>query len=250
MKHFFAFVFILFPLLGHAQEEDDFMAGRPGVTGSVDVLPKGRLQWETGLGYEYSKFDGLKESTWTLNSSSLRWGIGHQVELDFNIDGCYTKLEDTHFSGVSGMSVGAVVRLFDGWKALPVISFCGSMLLPGSKDSHYLPENIGSQMSIVFNNQLTEMLSLDYDLGLKWEDDPRAEVFWGAALTAQLTPVFGFLVEEYNTNHRDVTDCWMGLGAFARLNSRMQMDIGTNLNLKHMGKYHDVSIGLVWQLTK
>ncbi len=42
-----------FPLSALAQsEEAGFTADRPGATTGIDVLPKGRLQWETGVGYQ------------------------------------------------------------------------------------------------------------------------------------------------------------------------------------------------------
>ena len=73
----------LLPLLALAQsEEAGFTADRPGATTGVDVLPKGRVQWETGFGYERTKVvEDVAVTTWTVNSSLLRWGISESAEL-------------------------------------------------------------------------------------------------------------------------------------------------------------------------
>ena len=71
-----AILLALLPLLASAQSEEvGFTADRPGATTGTDVLPKGRMQWETGIGFERSKLDGPAVNTWTLNTTLLRWGF-------------------------------------------------------------------------------------------------------------------------------------------------------------------------------
>ena len=81
----------LLPLLALAQsEEAGFTADRPGATTGVDVLPKGRVQWETGFGYERTKVvEDVAVTTWTVNSSLLRWGISESAELRLQADYLY-----------------------------------------------------------------------------------------------------------------------------------------------------------------
>ena len=55
MKRIFVFLLVFLPVFVMAQESVGFTADRPGSTTSVDVLPRGRVQWETGIGWERSK---------------------------------------------------------------------------------------------------------------------------------------------------------------------------------------------------
>ena len=126
----------LLPLLALAQsEEAGFTADRPGATTGVDVLPKGRVQWETGFGYERTKVvEDVAVTTWTVNSSLLRWGISESAELRLQADYLYTDIEGTHVKGLSNVALGTKVKLFEGWKAVPAVSLLGNVLVPSSNE--------------------------------------------------------------------------------------------------------------------
>ncbi len=129
---------------GCAQAQDDgFTADRPGATTGSDVLPKGRVQWETGMGWERSKMENPSTTTWTLNNSLLRWGFSRYAELRLQADALYTTNADTHYGGIANAALGTKVRLFEGRKALPAVSLLGNLLIPGCKNAHYLPRHLG-----------------------------------------------------------------------------------------------------------
>ena len=78
-------------------------------------MPKGRVQWETGIGYERSKMDGPAAKTWTLNNSLLCWGISESAELRLQADYLYSSCEGVHTNGLSNVAIGTKVKLYDGW---------------------------------------------------------------------------------------------------------------------------------------
>ena len=143
MKSYLCLItFALLPLSALAQSERlrvgatagmeaGFTADRPGATTGVDVLPKGRVQWETGIGYERSKMDGPAATTWTLNNSLLRWGISESAELRLQADYLYSSCEGAHTNGLSNVAIGTKVKIFEGWKAVPAVSLLGNVLVPG-----------------------------------------------------------------------------------------------------------------------
>ena len=82
MNYILGILLFFLPLSVLAQSEGTgFTADRPGATTEPDVIPKGRLQWETGVGYQHIKMEGLETYSWTLNTTLLRFGISDYAEL-------------------------------------------------------------------------------------------------------------------------------------------------------------------------
>ncbi len=250
LKLLLLFAFGTSTLSTFAQEEEGFMADRPGATTGIDVMPKGRFQWETGVGWERSKMDGIATTTWTLNTSLLRWGISDHAELRLQGDWLRTKNDEVNYGGLSNIAIGTKVHLFDGWKAIPGISLLANVLVPGGDDHHYLPANWGGQIGLLFENTLTPWLSLGYEGDLIWSDAQRPTAFFGACLGFQVSERLSLIVEEYNFNDSDGTKCWMELGAAYQLSDRVQIDLGTDISLQYPKRFGNVMLGVAWQITK
>ena len=224
-----------------AQEENDFMADRPGATTGTGVLPKGRIQWETGIGVEYSSIDSPSTTTWAINTSLLRFGITDYAELRLQADGLYSKNEEESYGGLANLCIGTKLHLYDGRKAIPKMSLLANLILPGGKGSHYLPENIGGQIGLLFENNLSSRISLGYEADLIWGDEEKPIVFWGACLGLQLSDRFSLMVEEYNYNYIH-TDCWMEIGAALMVSKKVQIDLATDLSLQYLKRYFTLSL--------
>ena len=245
------FSLVLLPLCALAQtEEAGFTADRPGATTGVDVLPKGRVQWETGIGFERSKMDGPAATTWTLNSSLLRWGISESAELRLQADYLYSSCEGAHTNGLSNVAIGTKVKLFEGCKAVPAVSLLGNVLIPGGSDAEYLPRYVGGQMGLLFQNELTSWLSLGYEADLIWSDSARPTVFWGFCLGFQVTDRCSLIAEEYNYNMAGGHENWIELGAAYQLTPRLQLDLATDISLNDPKHYFNLLAGIAWQITK
>lgn len=241
----------LLPLSALAQsEEAGFTADRPGATTGVDVLPKGRVQWETGIGYERSKKDGPAATTWTLNTSLLRWGISESAELRLQADYLYSSCEGAHTNGLSNVAIGTKVKLFEGWKAVPVVSLLGNVLVPGGSNAEFLPKEWGGQMGLLFQNELTSWLSLGYETDLIWSDAAKPTFFWGACLGFQLNDRLSLMAEEYNYHYDGFHENWVELGAAYMLTPRLQLDLATDISLNYPKRYFNLSIGVAWQITR
>lgn len=239
----------LLPLSTWAQsEEAGFTADRPGATTGTDVLPKGRLQWEMGMGFEHAEQDGLTTKTWTLNTSMLRWGFSDYAELRLQGDWVFDSSEGIHNNGLANLAIGTKARLFDGWKALPAISLLGNVFIPGS--NNYLPEDWGGQIGLLFQNQLTDRLSLGYEGDLIWNDSSRPTFFYGVCLGLALNDNWQVIAEEYNNNTVDGTDSWVELGAAWQCSNRVQLDVSTDIYLNAPKNFWNLQVGIAWQITK
>ena len=247
---FLLFLSALLPLCTSAQAEEGFTADRPGATTGVDVLPKGRLQWETGVAWEHSKFDDPTATSWTLNTSLLRWGFSDVAELRLQADYLYTRSDGTHTNDLSNVAIGTKVKLYEGWKAVPAVSLLTNVLIPGGSDDSYLPKKWGGHIGLLFQNQLSSWWSLGYEGDLIWSDDSRPLAFFGLCLGFALNDRLSLIVEEYNYNQTGATECWSELSLSWQLSPRVQLDLGTDLSLSHFADYHNLMLGVSWQITK
>jgi len=249
MNRLLTILVVFLPLLATAQEEGGFTADRPGATTGVDVLPQGRVQWETGMSWERSKLDE-PTTTSVAGTTMLRWGFSQTAELRLQADYLYASADGYHDSGLSNVSIGTKVRLYEGMKAVPAVSLLAHVLVPGGGDATFLPQEWGGQLGLLFQNQLTSSLSLGYEGDLIWSDDSRPVAFFGLCLGATLSDRLSLAVEEYNYNTSDGTECWSEVALAWQLSPRLQLDLATDIHLQHPGRYHNVLFGVAWQITK
>jgi len=239
---------LMMPLWATAQA--DFTADRPGATTGTDVLPAGRVQWETGVAWERSKLDGPAVTTWTVNNTLLRWGFSDYAELRLQGDFLASSASGAHHSGFSDVAIGTKVKLLEGRKALPSMSLLANILVPGGSDANYLPREWGAQVGLLFQNELTSRLSLGYEGDLIWSDDSQPTAFYGVCLGYALNDRLSLALEEYNNTSSDGTECWTEISFGWQVSPRLQLDMGTDISLSHPADYHNLMIGLAWQMTK
>ena len=245
-----AIVLSFLPLAALAQtEEAGFTADRPGATTGVDVLPKGRLQWEMGMGYQQVRQDGATSYIWTLNTTLLRFGISDYAELRLQGDWNNEGGEIFDYNGSENVSIGAKARLFDGWKFVPAVSLLGNVFIP-SKHYDNMPNNWSGQMALLFQNQLTQRLSLGYQGQLTWFDSEKPIIFYGVCLGYALNDRWQLMAEEYNYKYPESTENWMELGAAWQLSRRLQIDVNTDINLNDFKSFWSIAVGVAWQITK
>jgi len=105
-------------------------------------------------------------------------------------------------------------------------------------------------LGLLCQNQLAPWLSLGYEADLIWNDSSRPAVFFGLCLGFDINDKLSVGLEEYNENTTDGTDCWSEISIGWQVTSRVQLDIGSDIYLNHLGRYHNVMLGLAWQITK
>lgn len=241
---------VFLPLLASAQsEEADFTADRPGATTGTDVLPKGRLQWEMGVGYQQVRQNGATSYIWTLNTTLLRFGISDYAELRLQGDWNNEGGEIFDYNGSEDVAIGVKARLFDGWKFVPAISMLGNVIIP-SKHYDNMPNNWSGQMALLFQNQLSQRFSLGYQGQMTWFDSEKPIIFYGACLGYTLNDHWQLMLEEYNYKYPDSTENWMELGVAWQLSPRVQIDVNTDVNLNDIKSYWSIARGIAWQITR
>ena len=245
----------LLPLCLMAQEEEaaDFTSDLFGGITGVDIMPKGRLQWETYAFYEHSTMFGTTSDTWCANMSVLRYGINSTTELSMQAAWLYTTDEGENYSGISDMAVGFKTRLFDGWKAVPAISLRGLLYIPGGENYSFLPDNFGFQLDLTCFNHLTSWCNLGYQGTIIWDDTPHPTIVWGAYLDFALADRLTFSVEErncyYGPDEDEKLQPWVGLTLSYQVHRRVELGLASDVSLRHPRDFYNVMLGVAWQLT-
>lgn len=246
----------LMPLSLMAQEAEtaDFTSDLFGGITGVDILPKGRLQWETFAFYEHSTMYDYDSKTWSPNTSVLRYGISNSTELSLQGAWFHTTDEDEKYSGFGDLAVGVKTRLFEGWKAVPAISLRGLLYFPGGENDYFLPDNFSYQLDLIFYNPLTSWCALGYMGTMIWDDLPKPTVVFGGYLDFFLTDRLTFSVEERNCRYgfeeENYLDTWAGLTLSYQILPRVELGLTSDISLRYPKDFFNLSLGVAWQLTK
>ena len=241
------FAFIL-PSGAYAQDDGGFTADRPGATTGPDVLPRGRVQWETGASWELSRMESPGITTWTVNSSMLRWGFSDFAELRIQGDYLISVSGGDTARGFDNLTIGTKAKLYEGDGILPTMSLLANVLVSGGHRSEFLPRHAGANMGLLFSNELAPWCSLGYEADLIWAGEGHPTVFFGLGLGFSLSERLSLQVEEFNYSHTGTMECWSELSLAYQLSKRVQLDLGSDISLNTPGKYHNLMLGFSWQL--
>lgn len=246
----------LMPLCLMAQEAEtaEFTSDLFGGITGVDILPKGRLQWETFAFYEHTTMFGYKSETWSPNVSVLRYGISNSTELSVQGAWLHTTDEGENYTGFADLAVGFKTRLFEGWKAVPAISLRGLLYIPGGENHAFLPDNLGYQLDLIFYNQLTSWCGLGYMGTIIWDDMPKPTIFFGGYLDFFLTDRLVLSVEEsnyyYEPDEDEKLQPWASLTLSYQLFPRVELGLASDISLRHPKEFYNIMLGVAWQLTR
>lgn len=241
-------------------------AGRHGL---LARLPRGNhgtrrdATMEGGLGKwdSHTNGNGANERTWTINSSMFRMGLTPNAELRLQLDESATHTPEENYGGISNASIGTKIKIFDGSGALPKVAFLGTLLFPGNRHSRYMPRHVGIQTHLLFENEISNLISLGYDIGAEWSGDTdNPDAFFGLCLNFQLSEKLSFFVESYNRynswkqdewakpGHSSHFNCMSEIGAAYMVSTRLQLNLYGDINFNEPSKYANVGCGLAWLL--
>ncbi len=162
---FFSFVVISQYCLAQTINTD-----RPTQSASAYVLPKGRLQWETGALIQKTN-SNLNQ--YTYNNSLIRYGLSDifEARLTINYEGFNLGLDGADLSdnGFSPVVVGFKSKIADENGFWPQVSFVGQVALPSGDEGFNVESAIPSfRFSLLHNFSSTS--SLGYNWGMEWQE--------------------------------------------------------------------------------
>ena len=159
---FTIFVFAYLTLQAQeASEPQSVAADRPGMATGVGVLPFKTIQWETGFQWDYADC----QHSFTLPTTMLRFGVAPFAELRLEYDG--TLYSDAKWQyQVEPLILGTKIRVFEGWKAVPKISFLANIAIPITKEA-FQTSHVAPSLYLLFENDVTDWLNLCYNLSTR-----------------------------------------------------------------------------------
>ena len=153
------------------------------------------------------------------------------------------------------------MRLYEGGKVLPKVSFMGTILIPGGSNAHYLPKHVGIQAHLLSENELSSKFTLGYDLGGEWDGDTESpDLFFGANLTYQPTDKWSFFVESYNRYNSKRQDDWAKpghdshfnfmseVGVDYKVSPRLHLNTYYDISFNEFSRYSNIGLGIAWLL--
>lgn len=185
-------------------------------------IDKKTLQIELESIYGIEKDQEEKTTTLSIPNTLFRYGLFNNIELQLSIpfikeySDVEEELENSIFK-IDDLQLGFAVNLWEQNRLKPEASLMVRAFIPSS--GSFQIDNMGSIVSFNFKNDLTEELSLNYNLGFIHETDNSNQALYIANLSYKLNDRFHFFLENYGDFTMDY-------------NSSLCLNIGGGYNFK------------------
>ena len=252
MNRFFCLVLLMTISIGVFSQNDEstISADRPGMSTGTDIMPLHKVQWETGVAFDWEHRGGEKQETFTINNTLLRYGLTNFAEIRLGMDFQYfrDRLVDYDVWGVTPLNFGTKIKVYEGSKYLPSISFLANVVAPHLGTKAFCPAHLAPSMHLLFSNTITDWFGLGYDVGCYWDGfSPVPSTFVAVCFGFCVTDNFGVFVESYNSFTRWQTpECSFDFGFNWLVHRRVQLDMAANLNFNEIKNYTNISLGVSW----
>jgi hypothetical protein len=256
MKIIYLIGLFIFSVAVFSQEIPELIGDRPDQTESAWTIPAKMVQIETGFNFESFTFQGVEYQNIGYNSTLIRVGTGERFEFRFQQNFSKNSINDpvntydTIFSGASGTSLGLKVVLNEekGW--IPRIAFLGSLTLPKFGNSELVTDYMASGFRFAFEHNLTENISLGYNLGGEWSGDILGatgiySLVGGYSLGSRIgifTELFGTLPEVGDAKH------FFDAGLTFSILPNLQYDFAAGIGFSDSESYL-FTTGIIWRIS-
>lgn len=259
----------------HVEQNEIWLsADRPGEGTGSEVLDKGYIQWETG----FECLHTLGMHVLSMPTTLFRFGLHKRVELRLEYSGALTVFDhpdtnpatqDDKLYIFTPLCIGSKILLCDhhggsleqAW--IPRTALLCNLGLPISqalvKD---LP--LTGSVDLLFENEITEWLSLGYDVGVQWNEwAPVPDIFASLSVNFAPTDHLGLFIESFNLFDPDAIDITgktythchinMDFGITYAVHPRVQLDAYAGFNIynseplvSHPQNYAFFGLGVTW----
>ena len=234
-------------LLSGPLSAQDFPVDRPSVSTGVAVMPKGHLMWESGFSYERER--DVAE-VFTLNNSYFRYGLTSAVELHLGTD-----LQTFRFgnakrfsTGLSGLSVGTKIAIFQEGDVWPRLSLMADFALPETGHKDLASRYFTPSLTLLAGKDICSWLSLTANAGADWANGQKPVWFLAFCADFSLTERIGLFAETYHylSDGPDVSRFDAGISWQA--GKKIRLDLFGNGSWRQTGRYLMAGVGFAWQL--
>lgn len=247
MRKIVLLAFMIFSFAGISAQEVEFTADRPGASTGPSVVSKSVIQWEQGVQYDG---DGAKGS-FTFSNTLFRYGLFDGVELRLGGDAFSYDYLGTWKSAFSGISIGTKIHCCDELGAIPAVSVLADFQVPGTGTNGFVTEHLAPSLYLLFENTLSDKLSLGYNVGAEWDgSSPSPTTFLAVGLGYAINDDLGCFAESYNYLAKIGNAYCADFGFNYMVARKVQIDVAANLDLIDPAHCWSVSFGVAWQINK
>jgi hypothetical protein len=234
---------ITVPCMAQEKLETD----RPTDAQTPKVVGTRVLQVELGVKREQEDKD-----SWSAQhpNAVFRYGVAKWLELRLE-----TNLETEHTGalrehGLKPVEAGLKARVYQTSDTAFVASLYSLVGLPGLASSAYQHNRYFSRFRFLLENNITDKMSLDYNIGRDW-DDQQMHQKWMYAIAPQLEinehwEVFGELYGR--VAHRYEPECYVDGGAAYNVSSNLKLDLNLGKGLNTASADYFITAGVSLKL--
>jgi hypothetical protein len=161
---------ILSPLSQADDPDGQINTDRPTFTPANTVVPKGRLQFESGFTFDYQQTRTTRSPAYDFPELAMRVGIAKRVEFrTFWLGQTYSQIlsrsggRPTQLNGPSDMEIGFKWQLLEGNKDalwIPTTALITSVYAPTGGTSPFSSENVDPYINLIYGWTPNEKLTI------------------------------------------------------------------------------------------
>jgi Putative MetA-pathway of phenol degradation len=247
MKNKIILLVFIFSNVFYAQDIKPLEADRPDQTETPAIVPKGMFQVETGFTFQKNKSDSKTNS---LPTTLWKYGVNENFELRLITELVSEVENNSNSSGLTPVYVGFKVKLMDEKGIFPKTSFIAHISLPNLASKQYKTDFYAPEFRFVMQHNLTNKVSLSYNLGAEWDGFIAEPTFIytltsGLSVTEKLgayIELFGFAPQNDNASHSFD-------GGFTYLiNPNFMLDLSSGVGITNNAPDHYFALGFSFRI--
>lgn len=236
----------------------ELVTDRPDQTESSSVMPKKRIQIETGVVWEKDKTElhgfTYKSEALALPATLLRYGLTRNIEFRLGSQYLQTRDEEPkntiEKSGMSGLDVGTKISLFDEDGSKPETAVILNLALPVGSDEMTADE-VESKILFAMSNTYSPSVGIGYNLGVAYGEGEKFTLIYSAAMGIRLSSKLGGFFEFYgSTLEGEAAQVLFDAGLTYLLKRNLQIDFSSGYAMSEEAPDMFISGGFSWRLPK
>ena len=226
---------------------NELTVDRPGIADAPFTVAPRTYQLETGFDY-YRKTNG---EVMFLPVTMFRTGLSKAAELRVSVKNIHEKRGGSDIRGISPLTIGIKTHIIEqrGW--IPETDILADVVFKLG-DSELQPDYTGHDILLLFQNDLSEKVALNYNTGFIWDGFTNQEMFTASFCVNYLaTDRLGMFAEYFDYLRKSGTKEHGIDGGFTWLLKPMiQADLSAGISRVDGQFNHFVSGGISFRVSK
>jgi len=230
---------------GKAQQ---IITDRPDQTEASSTVPKGSLQIESGILFNFSETTLTKERQILTPTTLFRYGLikGVEIRILNQFESYKNQMTSTIINGISDLEVGTKIQLLKKENVNTEIAFLSHLVMPTGTSSFSI-NNFGTINKLSISHQLNSKVGVGYNIGYNYFGVGEGDVTYSLAIGVEVNNRVSFFIEPYGEilnlkNHLSYFDA--GFTYLVKNNLQLDFSFCTGVN----NKMNFISSGFSWNI--